>query len=235
MNATRLLLVALAALALIPAAAVAWPDTATSAADEVESGITVAATGSARLVPDRAHFTFGVSTNGGSAQAALTANSARMRELVGALKAAGVPEADIRTEHVSVSPRMSPSGERTDGFAAENSASVEVAAERAGELVDLAVGNGATNVYGPSFERSDRDTQYNKALAKAVEQARVKAEAVAEAANVALGDVTRVVEGGEPGGIVYETAARANAAPDTPVEPGTEEITALVTATFSVG
>lgn len=235
MNPTRLSLVAVAALVLIPAAAVAWPDAATSAADEVESGITVTASGSARLVPDRAHFTFGVSTNGGSAEAASAANSAKMRALVRALKAARVPEEDIQTEHLSVSARVSPSGERADGFTAENSVSVELAADRAAEIVDLVVGNGATSVYGPSFDRSDRDAQYNNALAKAVEQARVKAEAVAEAANVALGDVTRVVEGGEPGGIVYETAARASAAPDAPVEPGTEEITASITVTFSVG
>lgn len=234
MNATRLSLAALAAAALILAAAVAWPDAATSAADEAEEGITVTATGSAEAVPNRARFTFGVTTNGNTSEAALAANSTKMRALVAALKGAGVPEGKIQTESVSVSPRISPSGERVDGFTAENSASVEVASDRAGEIVDLAVGSGATNVSGPSFERSDRDAQYNKALANAVEQARTKAETLADAANVALGDVTRVVEGGEPGPVVYETAARAAVA-DTPVEPGTQEITASVTVTFSVG
>lgn len=234
MTATRLSLAALAAAALILAAAVAWPDPATSAADEAEEGITVTATGSAEAVPNRARFTFGVTTNGNTSEAALAANSTKMRALVAALKAAGVPDGKIQTESVSVSPRISPSGERVDGFTAENSASVEVAADRAGEIVDLAVGNGATSVSGPSFERSDRDAQYNKALANAVEQARRKAETLADAANVALGDVTRVVEGGEPGTVVYETVARAAAA-DTPVEPGTQEITASVTVTFSVG
>jgi uncharacterized protein YggE len=234
MTATRLSLAALAAAALILAAAVAWPDPATSAADEAEEGITVTATGSAEAVPNRARFTFGVTTNGNTSEAALAANSTKMRALVAALKVAGVPDGKIQTESVSVSPRISPSGERVDGFTAENSASVEVAAHRAGEIVDLAVGSGATNVSGPSFERSDRDAQYNKALAKAVEQARRKAETLADAANVALGDVTGVVEGGEPGPVVYETAARAAAA-DTPVEPGTQEITASVTVTFSVG
>jgi uncharacterized protein len=234
MTATRLSLAALAAAALILAAAVAWPDAATSAADEAEEGITVTATGSAEAVPNRARFTFGVTTNGNTSEAALAANSTKMRALVAALKGAGVPDGKIQTESVSVSPRISPSGERVDGFTAENSASVEVAADRAGEIVDLAVGSGATNVSGPSFERSDRDAQYNRALANAVEQARTKAETLADAANVALGDVTRVVEGGEPGPVVYETAARAAAA-DTPVEPGTQEITASVTVTFSVG
>ena len=234
MNATRLSLAALAAAALILAAAVAWPDPATSAADEAEDGITVTATGSAEAAPDRARFTLGVTTNGRTSEAALAANSTKMRALVDALKGAGVPEAKIQTESVAVSPRISPSGERVDGFTAENSASVEVAAGRAGEIVDLAVGSGATNVSGPSFERSDREAQYNRALADAVERARKKAETLADAANVALGDVTRVVEGGEPGPVVYETAARAAAA-DTPVEPGTQEITASVTATFSVG
>jgi uncharacterized protein len=234
MNPTRLSLAAVAVAALILAAAVAWPDPATSAADDAEEGITVTATGSADAVPNRAQLTFGVTTNGTTSTAALAANSAKMRALVTALKGAGVPEAKIRTESVSVSPRISPSGERADGFTAENSASVEVAADRAGEIVDLAVGSGATNVSGPSFDRSDRDAHYNKALANAVEKARTKAEVLANAASVALGDVTRVVEGEQPGPVVYETAARGAAA-DTPVEPGTEEITASVTVTFSVG
>jgi uncharacterized protein YggE len=233
MNATRLLLAAAAVAALILAAAVAWPDAATSAADEAEEGITVTATGTTEAVPNRAHFTFSVTTHGATSETALAANSTRMRAVLAALERAGVPERDIRTESVSVSPRVSPSGERTDGFTAENSASVEVASDRAGEIVDVAVGSGATNVSGPSFERSDRDGHYNKALANAVEQARTKAEALADAANVALGDVTRVVEGDQAGPVVYETAARAAA--DTPVKPGTEEITASVTVTFSVG
>jgi uncharacterized protein YggE len=203
MNATRLSLAAAAGAALLLAAAVAWPDSATSAADDAENGITVTASGSAKAVPDRARFTFGVTTNGSTSEAALVANSGKMHTLVAALKGAGVPEANIRTESVSVSPRISPTGERTGGFTADNSASVEIAAGRAGEIVDLAVGSGATNVSGPSFDRSDRDAQYNKALANAVEQARRKAEALAGAANVALGDVTRVVEGGEPGPVVY--------------------------------
>jgi uncharacterized protein YggE len=236
MNPTRLSLAALigAALLLALATTVAWPDSATSAADEAENGITVTASGSVEAVPDRAGLTFGVTTNGGTSEAALAANSSRMRSVVAALKSAGIPEAKVQTDSVSVSPRISPIGERTEGFTAENSLSVEVAADRAGEIVDLAVGNGATNVYGPSFDRSDREARYNEALANAVEQARTKAEALAAAANVALGDVTRVVEGGEAGPVVYEAAARAKATPDTPVEPGAEEIRASVTVTFSV-
>jgi uncharacterized protein len=234
MNATRLSLAALTAAALLLAVAVAWPDSATSAADDAEDGITVTATGSVTAVPDRAELSFGVTTHGSTSEGALAENSARMRRLVTALEDAGIPKASIQTQTVSVSPRISPTGERVDGFTAENTVSVEVAAGRAGAIVDLAVENGATNAYGPSFDRSDRQKQYNAALAKAVEQARAKAEALASAANVSLGDVTRVVEGGEPGPIVYETAARTKAAPDTPVEPGTEEVTASVTVTFSV-
>jgi uncharacterized protein len=234
MNATRLSLAAVVGAALLIAAAVAWPDSARSAADGAENGITVSATGSVKAVPDRAGFTFGVTTNGSTSEAALDANSKRMRGLVAALKSAGVRDSEIKTESVSVSERVSPTGERAEGFTAQNSVSVELEADRAGAIVDLAVANGATNVYGPTFEQSDRDARYNAALANAVEQARAKAEALAAAANVALGDVTRVIEGGEPGPVVFEAASRAKAAPDTPVEPGAEEITAAVTVTFAV-
>ena len=102
MNATRLSLAALTAAALLLAAAVAWPDSATSAADDAEDGITVTATGSVTAVPDRAELTFGVTTDGSTSEAALAENSTRMRRLVTALEGAGIPKASIQTQNVSV-------------------------------------------------------------------------------------------------------------------------------------
>jgi uncharacterized protein len=235
MNATRLSLAGLVGVALVAGALVAWPDSATSAADAAEEGITVTAVGSAKAVPDRAEFVFGVTTHGATAEEASAANAERMRELIDALKAAGVRTEDIRTQSVSVSPRHSPEGKQLPGFTAENSVSVKVASARAGAIVDLAVANGATTTYGPSFDVSDREKLYRDALAEAVREARKKAEAIAAAGGVSLGDVTRVVEGGEAGQPVYLEAAARDRATTTPVEPGREEVQATLTVTFAVG
>jgi uncharacterized protein len=234
MNSTRILLAAAAGAALIALGAVAWPQGAVSAADEAEEGITVIAVGSVDAVPDRATFSFGVTTDGATAKEASTANAARMKKLIDALKEAGVRSEDIRTESVSVSRRHSPTGEELSGYTAENRVSVRVASARAGTIVDLAVANGATTTSGPSFDVSDRDALYRDALRAAVKEARKKAEAIAAAGGVSVGDVTRVVEGGSAGPPVYLEAA-ADRAAATPIEPGQEKVQATLTVTFAVG
>jgi uncharacterized protein len=234
MNATRLWIAVLGGAAVVAGALVAWPDSATSAADAAEEGITVTAVGSVKAVPDRAEFVFGVTTHGATAAEASGANAGKMRGLIDALKAAGVRAEDIRTQSVSVSPRHSPEGKQLPGFTAENSVSVKVASARAGAIVDLAVANGATNTSGPSFDVSDREQLYRDALADAVREARKKAEAIGAAGGVSVGDVTRVVEGGGAGPVYLEAAARDQAT-TTPVEPGREEVQATLTVTFAVG
>jgi uncharacterized protein len=233
MSSTRLWIAVLVGAAVVASLLVAWPDSATSAADAADEGITVTGVGTVEAVPDRAELSFGVTTEGATAKEAATANSERMTELIDALKAAGVRSEDIQTENVSVSPRHSPMGKRLPGFVAENSVSVQVDSGRAGAIVDLAVENGATNASGPSFDVSDRDSLYRDALRAAVREAREKAEAIASAGGVSVGDVTRVVEGGSEEPAVYlEAAQRASA---TPIEPGQEEIQATVTVTFAIG
>jgi uncharacterized protein len=111
--------------------------------------------------------------------------------------------------------------------------SVKVASNRAGAIVDLAVASGATNASGPSFDVSDREALYRDALRLAVTEARKKAEAIAGAGGVSVGDVTRVVEAGAEGPTMY--LATAERAQSTPVEPGQEEIQATLTVTFAVG
>ena len=233
MNPTRIAVAVVSAASLLVLAAVAWPEGASSAADEAEDGITVTAVGSIKAVPDRAELSFGVTTDGATAKDASRANAARMTKLIDALKAAGVRATDIGTQNVSVSRRHSPTGEQLPGYTAENSVSLKVASNRAGAIVDLAVENGATNASGPSFDVSDREALYLDALREAVREARKKAEAIAGAGGVSVGDVTRVVEGGGADPPVYlEAAARTQA---TPIEPGQEEIQATVTVTFAVG
>ena len=67
----------------------------------------------------------------------------------------------------------------------------------------------------------------------AVADARASAQALAAAANVSLGRITAVVEGG--GAAPFLAAAdKAMAAESTPIEPGTQQVTATVTVTFSI-
>ena len=229
-------ILALAALGLVVAAlaGAARPESASGLAAQLRAeGITVNGTGSIRAVPDRADFSFGVQSTGRTASAALDANSAEMRRVIAALREAGVAAADIQTQHVALSPRLSDNGEAIIGYIAQNTVSAHLRdLDRAGAVIDGAVAAGANQVYGPSLTRSNAAELYRNALRASVADARTKAQAIAAAAGVALGAVVGVTEtGGAPMPLAEKGTAATDAAP---IEPGTQEIQASVTVTFAV-
>ena len=211
--------------------AVALPGAATSAAAEA-GGITVQGTASVKVVPDRAELTFGVESQADSARAALAANAAAMRKVIAALKAAGAT--DLKTQYVSLSPRYNERSE-AQGFSASNSVSATVKEiARAGPVIDAAVAAGANQVYGPNLTRGDQDELYRDALEAAVANARASAQALASASGLALGRVTAIVEGGGgPQPLPFAAADKAAEAGSPPIEPGTQQVTAVVSVTFA--
>jgi uncharacterized protein YggE len=197
--------------------------------------ITVTGTGSVAVVPNRASFSFGVTTQGRTAAGALAENAAEMRKVIAALKGAGIAAADIQTQSVSLSPRYSQDGESIIGYTASNSVSATAKdIDRAGAIVDAAVAAGANQVSGPSLTRGDATALYRRALRAAVADARTKAVAIAAASRARLGAVRSVVEGSQ-GPTPVPLSAKAAAAPDsTPIEPGTQRVEATVTVEFAL-
>jgi uncharacterized protein len=228
-----------AVVALLAAAvalgAVVRPGSAHGSAAAPTDGVTVDGEGTARAVPDQATFSFGVQTEGTTAKAALAANSEKMALVIAALKRAGIAEKDLQTQDVSVMPRGNETGQ-IQGYFANNS--VQALVRRiagAGAVVDAAVAAGANQSSGPSFDQSGRDAVYRGALRAAVADARTKAEALAAESNASLGRVTRIVEGSADQPIpMYERALADSAKAATPVEPGTQEVQAMVTVTFEL-
>lgn len=234
----KIIKITIAALLLFAVAAlvgVGRPEPAGGASDDPREGITVTGVGEVRSTPDRADLSFGVHAEGSTAAAALSANNAKLRRLIAALEEAGVDPKHLKSEYLSVSPRYDDSKGTPSGYSADASLTVtEQSLERASRLIDLGVSAGADSVSGPSLSIADRDAQYRRALERAFADARTKAYALAGAAGVSLGDVTAIVEGAQYDGPVMELAARTATAPKTPIEPGTEHISASVTVTFAI-
>ena len=184
------------------------------------------------VAPDEATVTAGVHTQAASASQALAENARLMNAVVAALKAAG--GRNLQTQQVSLYPQTSPEGQVTS-YVADNSVSAKTKIAGAGALLDAAVAAGANTVSGPSLDVSDRDARYRDALAKAVDDARLKAEALAKAGGFGVGPVSSVTEGGAQGPpvpVFQAAVAKRDAA--TPIEPGTQDVTADVTVTFRI-
>jgi uncharacterized protein YggE len=210
---------------------IAAPSGAVSAA-----GITVVGTGSVTTTPDTAMWSFGVQTSADTASAALGANSEAMEHVVAALRDAGISGDDLQTEQVSVWPRTSDDGVSIVGYDASNTVRATIRdLDRAGGIVDAAVAAGANQVYGPSLTVSDAEAQYRAAVDAAFDDARARAEAIADKAGVTLGAPVAIVEGGGGAPIPYYAEAMAEAAAaDVAVEPGTQDVGASLTVTFAI-
>lgn len=241
MNAGRLLVLVLAGIVAAALAGVGRPEEARGLAAELETrGITVTGNGVVTTAPDRADFEFGAQNAARTAKAALAATAAESDRIVAALKAAGVAAADIRTQGVSITPRIADDGQSILGYTASVSVSARLRnLGRVGALIDAAVEAGANQVFGPSLARSDRTGLYRSALKAAVADARAKAGTIAAAAGVSVGRVTAVVEGGGAPPVVGDSLAGAPKGAErsaaVPIEPGTQDIEASVSVTFAVG
>jgi len=192
--------------------------------------ITVSGDGSVTTVPDRATFSFSIETRAKTASTALTQNSNDATAMIAALKAVGVSSANLQTSQVSLMPQSSQDGTTIVGYVASNSVTVRTPLAGAGKVVDAAVGAGANGVSGPSLDVADQDALYRDALHKAVDDAKLKAQSLADAAGLSLGGALTVSEGGSASPLPISDKMSAAG---TPIEAGTQEIQASVTVTYA--
>jgi uncharacterized protein YggE len=230
----RLLSLALAAAVLVAVAAFAGvgrPEAARGDTIATQDTVTTNGHGVVAVVPDEATVTAGVHTQAASASEALAQNAKLMNQVVAALKAAG--GRSLQTQQVSLYPQTNDSGQVT-GYVADNTVSADAKIADAGALVDAAVQAGANTVSGPALSVSDRDARYRDALGKAVEDARAKAQALAKPGGFGVGQVSSVTEQSADAPRPVFDAVAAGKSTATPVEPGTQDVTADVVVTFRI-
>ena len=212
----KILLAVLVVFGAAAIAGVAQPHFAHSAASTDAKSITVSGTGTVLTVPDRATFSFTVTTSADTAKAALAKNGTLADAVVAALRGA-----KVQTTGVMLDPRLNDDGTAILGYVASTTVTADSELGQAGGLIDAAVAAGATSVSGPSWSRSDRDTLYRQALADAVADARAKAATLADSSGLALGTIQSVVEDSASSGpIPYAADATAK------LEPGTQTVDA---------
>jgi len=229
------LIVAVAALSVRSGPVAGAPnDTSTTPAHT----ITVSGTGKVTVVPDVARVNLGVTLSKSTVKAARDGAATSMTAIIAALKALGIADADIQTSGLNLSPQYATgSSTRIVGYTISEQLQVTVRdLDKAGDVVDTATAKGATDVNGIWFEVSDPAKAQNDARAAAVTAARSSAQALAGAANVSLGSVISISDA-TPTFVGYypNVGARDTAAPAaTPVQPGTQDVTATVTVIYAI-
>lgn len=216
-------------LAIVVAAAVAGLAFTTAGSTSGRS-VTTNGHGVVTVAPDEATVNAGVRTQAPTAQAALSANADQMTKVIAALKQVGVKK--IQTQEVSLFPNTDRKGAVTS-FTAQNSVSATSTIANAGKLIDAAVNAGANTVDGPNLDVAGQTALYRRALQRSVQDARAKAQALAVAGGFHVGRVLTVTESSSLTPIAFGQAPKAAGA-STPIEAGTQDITADVQVAFAI-
>lgn len=239
--------IAILALVIVAPLVTSWrPSGVASAATPTDPvhGITVQGTGKITLTPNLASITVGVTFQGGTAAKAQGGASAAIARIIAAVKAKGVADADLASQWVALQPQYdySSSGTvppRVIGFQANQSLSIKVhKIDTSGDVIDAAVGAGATDIGGISFSVSDPAAATARARTAAINDAKARAKSLADAAGVSLGAAISITEVSSPSVVPYpyldKTTAGAPANP-TPIQVGTTEVEVDVQVTFAIG
>lgn len=207
----------------------------------------VAGNAQVQAAPDHATVRLGAVAQAGEADAAQDQVNQIMRRALDAIRGLGVAEQDVRTADLSLYPvydqRPPQPGQREAqeprivGYRASNTIVVDLSdLTKIGQVVDASVKAGANQLQGIEFSLRDDQEARSRALEQAVNEARRKAETLARAAGMQLGQLVELNEGGVsviPPQPMYAMGrmAMAEAAP-TPVQPGQLDIHASVNLVY---
>jgi len=194
-------------------------------------------------VPDQATVRLGIVRQAAVAQTAQEQANTAAQEILNAVQKAGVPANQIQTARLVLTPVYAPrapesrDAPRIVAYNATNTISIRLDnLSIVGAVIDAGLKAGANQLEGVVFGLRNDLPSRQQALRQAVEEARSKAQVMAEAARVGLGEVLEVSEGGvsvldrEP---VFAGRVMA-AAVAPPVSPGEIEVRASVTIRYRI-
>ena len=207
----------------------------------LESIVVVGGEGIVQAVPDRAWINVGVESRAQNPRDAQRRNTEVMTPVIAKLKAAGILDEAIRTIGYDLQLEWDYVNNKrvARGYVARNTVEVRVDnIDRLGELLEIAVGSGATTLGGIRFDLKDRSTIEAQALRRAVADARGKAEAVAGATGRSIDRIVRIeeqgVSSGPPPRPMFREAQLAAADASVPISAGEIEIRANVAITATL-
>ena len=240
MKSRSILFAAVFVLALLVSAC--GPTTVNQAAQPPLRTLSVAGTGNAYLTPDIAYLYLGVHTEKLTAAEAVAENNSQTQTVIQALKDFGIDAKDIRTTNFSIWPQDKydpqtnlPSGQKV--YVVDNTVYVTVRKlDKLGDLLDTIVKAGANTVNSIQFDVADKDAALKDARAAAVKDATVKAQELADAAGVKLGNMQSVSFNDVPGPI-FDGKGGGGAAAEAaavPIQPGELTFTVTVNMTYEI-
>lgn len=203
--------------------------------------ITVSGEAQGKQASQIALYYASVNASNDDKQTALNEVNTKMTALIAEVKKLGVPDEDIQTQNVGVNEYPPsypvPVDTTVKRWTANNSITITLRdLTKASNLADILTIMG-TNVSGPNYQADNTTSTQADVLGEAIENARKKAEKIAQASGRTLGKAIKIDEGGYG---VYPVMERSmGVGGDTkvlppPTEPGSQTVYKTVTVTFEL-
>jgi uncharacterized protein len=214
------------------------------------ASITVTGEGEVTAVPDIATVTITVRESGKTVPEAQKAAEAKVTAAIGALSNLDVSEKDTRTLSYSVNPKYEnvpvamvngyypQTNQRIVGYEVSEMIEIKVRkVDQAGDIIGALGSANITEISGPSFTVENMDKLEADAKAKAIDQARQKANETAKALGARVGEVMQFSEnnGGYP--MFFKAEVSNQSAPrdaSVSLPQGENVIKSQVTITYSL-
>lgn len=214
--------------------------------------ISVTGEGKIFIKPDIGQVNLGVVVEGKTVAETQKKATDAINKVMGALKAGGVEEKDIKTTNYNISPKYEygvatpamyppiPSGSpRIVGYTASQNLEVKIRdLDKSGEILTKAAEAGANQVGGITFTTEDSSIIQEEARSKAIEDANKKATELEKKLGIRFGKIIGFYESGGPYPIYRDYAlgkggeASVAAVPQIPV--GENEVVVTVTVTYQI-
>lgn len=199
--------------------------------------------GEVTAVPDTATIDAGVTQTAVNVSDAKSKTDEAIKKILGDVKNLGISDSDIKTTNYSVTPNYSNEimpmiagrTQNITGYTVTQSLEIKIKQlDKANKVIDTVTSDGANLVGGINFTFSD-DLQKkleNKARQIAVNEAKTKAQDLAQAAGIRLGKIINVVESSNSPRFVPLMAGGGTAdksQPSANVTPGENKVSITVT------
>ena len=206
-----------------------------------QSTITVQGLGSVMVKSDRAGICLGVRETDKELMAAQNRVNEKIAAIIEALKAMDVAEEAISTNGIGIYPNYNyDENDTITGYTASNTLYVTVAdVDNTGAYIDAAFAAGANSLDYVEFSAVETEEAAARALQLAVDSAKAKAQVLADAAGLKLGEILEIQDNADSGfvrGDFYAktSAAEGDAGAGTGVLAGMQNVTATVNITFAL-
>lgn len=213
--------------------------------DALRNVVNVTGSGELSIKPDIVTLSIGVETEASTAKEAQSGNSAKMAKIQSVLKDTWKVDAkDLQTGQFYVQPNYSYSekeGQKVTGYTAYHSLTLTYRdLTKVGQLLDAVSEAGANRISDVRFSTENSDPYQEQVIGKAMNNAKLKAAAIAKSAGRTLGVVVNVsLSGGGETPIYMQnemlmSKAAADTGASTTLEAGEVTLKATVNVTYEL-